>query len=76
MGLVHQNLIQGIINLLPGLPIVFYDLTNTQASTAMGSNILGGTYTYSLIDTGYVYEIAIPWANMPDKNGNPITFRI
>jgi hypothetical protein len=59
----------------PGFTDSLYDLTNTQASTAIGSNILGGTYAYSLIGTGYVYEIAIPWVNMPDKNGNPTTFR-
>jgi hypothetical protein len=29
----------------------------------------GGTYAYSLVDEGYVYEMAVPWTNLTDNTG-------
>jgi hypothetical protein len=57
----------------PGFTEGSYDMKLT--TTAVAGNLNpGGTYAYSLIGEGYVYEIAIPWANMPDKNGYDSAF--
>jgi hypothetical protein len=61
----------GHYQLAPGFLEDSYDTEITVAQTAAGNQNPGGTYAYSLIGEGYVYEIAVPWANMPDKDGNP-----
>jgi hypothetical protein len=48
-----------------------YDTEITVAQTAAGNQNPGGTYAYSLIGEGYVYEHAVPWASFTDKDGNP-----
>jgi hypothetical protein len=58
----------------PGFLEDSYDTEITVAQTAAGNQNPGGTYAYSLIGEGYVYEIAVPWSNMPDKDGNPNAF--
>jgi len=52
----------------PGFAEGSYDMALATITLAGNLNP-GGTFAYSLIGEGYVYEIAIPWANMPDKNG-------
>lgn len=48
-----------------------YDTQITKAPDSYGNFNPGGTYAYSLVGEGYVYEMAVPWANMPDNNMNP-----
>jgi hypothetical protein len=49
-----------------------YDTPITESPSFDGFQNPGGTYAYSLVGEGYVFEIAIPWANIPDKNGDVI----
>jgi len=44
-----------------------YDTPITKAAGASVNP--GGTYAYSLVGEGYVYEHAVPWANLKDNNG-------
>jgi hypothetical protein len=64
----------GHYQLSPGFADGSYDMCISRVPVSVGSNNPGGTFAYSLIGEGYVYEIAVPWANMPDKNGNDSTF--
>lgn len=50
-----------------------YDTPQTKAPTAVGNLNPGGTYCYTMDGEGYYYEHAVPWANMPDKNGDATT---
>jgi len=43
---------------------------DTPITKAAGASINpGGTYAYSLVGEGYVYEVAEPWANLKDNAG-------
>jgi hypothetical protein len=45
---------------------------DTPISKAGGATINpGGTYAYSLVGEGYVYEMAVPWANLKDNTNIP-----
>lgn len=50
-----------------------YDTPQVKAPTAVGNKNPEGTYCYTLDGEGYYYEHAVPWANMPDKNGDATT---
>jgi hypothetical protein len=62
----------GHYQLAPGFADGSYDMPITQAQSAPGNLNPGGTWAYSLIGEGYVYEIAVPLANLTDKDGNPL----
>jgi hypothetical protein len=55
----------------PGFLEDSYDTPITQQQSSIGSLNPGGTFAYSLIGEGYVYEIAIPWSSFMDENDNP-----
>jgi hypothetical protein len=59
----HYQLAQGFLD-------GSYDMAITTAQSAVGNLNPGGTYAYSLIGEGYVYEHAVPWASFTDKDGN------
>jgi hypothetical protein len=43
---------------------------DTPITKAGGASINpGGTYAYSLVGEGYVYEMAVPWKNLKDNTG-------
>jgi hypothetical protein len=65
----------GHYQLAPGFIDGSYDMAITQPQSAPGNLNPGGTWAYSLIGQGYVYEIAVPWANLTDKNGKPIDMK-
>lgn len=50
-----------------------YDGPVVVANPSLGDRNPGGTVGYSLDGEGYYYEMAVPWANMPDKNGDVTT---
>lgn len=47
-----------------------YDTPITKAASGLNP---GGTYAYSLVGEGYVYEHAVPFASLVDANGVAIT---
>jgi hypothetical protein len=49
-----------------------YDEPIVESPSFDGFQNPGGICAYSLFDEGYIYEIAIPWVNIPDKNGDNI----
>jgi hypothetical protein len=57
----------GHYQLSPGFLEDGYDVAHTDAATTQSP---GGTYAYSLVGEGYVYEMAVPWANFKDLDGN------
>jgi hypothetical protein len=59
----------GHYQLSPGFTEDGYDVPHTDDATSQSP---GGSYAYSLVGEGYVYEMAIPWGNFHDLNGSPI----
>jgi hypothetical protein len=55
----------GHYQLSPGMTEDGYDAVQTAAATTQSP---GGSYSYSQVGEGYVYEMAVPWANFLDKN--------
>lgn len=50
-----------------------YDTPISAAPASVGDRAPNGVYCYTLDGEGYYYEHAVPWANMPDKNGDATT---
>jgi hypothetical protein len=75
-GVGASKLNSGHYQLADGFTEGSYDTEITKLPAFFGSNNPGGTYAYSLIDEGYVYEIAIPWNNLPDINGKIINDKL
>jgi hypothetical protein len=65
----------GHYQLAPGFLDGSYDMAITVAQTAVGDRNPGGTYAYSLVGDGYIYEMAVPMASFTDKDGNPAVIK-